>query len=139
AAMYSATGVRAPWYTSGSHMWNGTAPNLKAMPTIMKAAPNHSGIPFSSGSEVIAEAMSWNCRLPVTPYTHEIPYSRQPDAIEPSTKYFIADSAPLFDFLSNATSAYCESDSNSSPRYIVNRPFADIITIMPSRPKMPMT
>ena len=66
-ARYSVTGVRAPSYTSGSHMWNGTAPNLNAMPTIMNARPNHSGRLFKPGSALSAAAISWNCSEPVTP------------------------------------------------------------------------
>ena len=34
------TGVGAPSYTSGAHMWNGAAETLKANPTIRKANPN---------------------------------------------------------------------------------------------------
>ncbi|KAG1448897.1 hypothetical protein G6F57_016743 [Rhizopus arrhizus] len=37
--MNSAIGAGAPWYTSGSHMWNGAAPSLKATPAIMNTAP----------------------------------------------------------------------------------------------------
>src|SRR5436190_4108468 len=32
------TGVGAPWYTSGAHIWNGAAGTLKPNPTIMSAA-----------------------------------------------------------------------------------------------------
>ncbi len=48
-------------------MWNGTAPNLKAMPTIMNAMPNHSGMPLISGFSRSAAAISWNCSTPVEP------------------------------------------------------------------------
>src|SRR5438067_13778481 len=33
AAMNPVTGVGEPWYTSGVHMWNGTAATLKPSPT----------------------------------------------------------------------------------------------------------
>ena len=36
----AATGVGAPSYTSGVHMWNGTAETLKARPDRMKTMPN---------------------------------------------------------------------------------------------------
>ena len=72
-ATYIVTGERAPWYTSGSHMWNGTAPNLKAMPTMMNAIPNQSGRLFIAGSLTSAAAISVNWILPVTPYTQEMP------------------------------------------------------------------
>ena len=32
-AKKAVTGVGAPWYTSGAHMWNGAAAILKATPT----------------------------------------------------------------------------------------------------------
>src|SRR5688572_8510501 len=35
----SVTAVGAPEYTSGTHMWNGTAPNLNATPTTMNTTP----------------------------------------------------------------------------------------------------
>jgi hypothetical protein len=38
----SVIGVGAPWYTSGSHMWNGAAPSLKAMPQTMNTIPVNS-------------------------------------------------------------------------------------------------
>ena len=77
--------------------------------------------------------------MPVTPYTIEKPYSSVPEAIAPSTKYFIADSAATPESRSNATIAYSESDSSSTPRYTVSRLPAEIITITPSsatRPRM---
>ena len=36
------TTVGAPSYTSGIHMWNGTAPSLKARPATMNTRPNTS-------------------------------------------------------------------------------------------------
>src|SRR5687767_5977222 len=38
AAMNPVTGVGAPWYTSGVHMWNGTAATLNENPTARRAA-----------------------------------------------------------------------------------------------------
>jgi hypothetical protein len=34
-ARNSVIAVGAPWYTSGTHMWKGTAPSLKPTPTTM--------------------------------------------------------------------------------------------------------
>ena len=39
ADMNPVTGEGAPWYTSGVHMWKGTAATLKAKPTSMRAKP----------------------------------------------------------------------------------------------------
>ena len=45
-AMNAVTGVGAPWYTSGVHMWNGTAATLKPSPTRRSAKPA-SSVPCS--------------------------------------------------------------------------------------------
>ena len=37
--MNAVAGVGEPWYTSGVHMWNGTAATLKPSPTISRAKP----------------------------------------------------------------------------------------------------
>ena len=37
--MNAVTGVGAPWYTSGVHMWNGAAATLKPSPTSRNAKP----------------------------------------------------------------------------------------------------
>src|SRR5579862_1614140 len=37
--MNAVTGVGAPWYASGVHMWNGAADALKPSPTITIASP----------------------------------------------------------------------------------------------------
>ena len=61
-----------------------------------------------------------------------MPYSSIPEAMAPSTKYFIADSAATPFSRSNATMAYSESDMSSTPMYTVSRLFADTSTKMPS-------
>ncbi len=38
-ATISVTAVGAPWYTSGTHMWKGTTPSLKARPATMNTRP----------------------------------------------------------------------------------------------------
>ncbi len=45
----------------------------------------------------------------------DMPYSSVPEAIAPSTKYFMADSAATPESRSNATIAYTESASSSTP------------------------
>src|SRR6266508_1094384 len=66
AAMKAVTGVGAPWYTSGVHMWKGTAATLKQNPTASRATP------ASSTDELIwvvavARAMAARLVLPVAP------------------------------------------------------------------------
>src|SRR4028118_2064392 len=39
AAMNAVTGVGEPWYTSGVHVWNGTAATLKPKPPSRRARP----------------------------------------------------------------------------------------------------
>ena len=68
-----------------------------------------------------------------------MPYSSEPDAIAPSTKYFMADSAETAESRLNATSVYCDSASTSRPRYIVSMLCAEIMIMMPSRPNRPST
>ncbi|KAG1165754.1 hypothetical protein G6F35_018598 [Rhizopus arrhizus] len=63
--MNSAIGAGAPWYTSGSHMWNGAAPSLKATPAIMNTAPVISSTRSSECG--MASRMTSRCRLPVAP------------------------------------------------------------------------
>ena len=53
--------------------------------------------------------------MPVMPYSTDMPYSSVPEAMAPSTKYFIAASAPTADSRSKATMAYSDSDSSSTP------------------------
>ena len=48
AAKKAVTGVGDPSYTSGVHMWNGTAETLKAIPAIRKTKPNSSPSPALS-------------------------------------------------------------------------------------------
>ena len=63
---YRVTAVGAPWYTSGTHMWNGTAPNLKATPATRNARPTHSIREPASAPPIVA-CRSPMFRLPVTP------------------------------------------------------------------------
>ena len=45
--MSSVIAVGAPWYTSGTHMWYGTAPSLNAMADTTNTRPNSSSTLFS--------------------------------------------------------------------------------------------
>src|SRR5437660_11678462 len=51
--MNAVTGIGAPWYTSGVHMWNGAAETLNAKPTPMSTTPR-----INNGLEADALA-SW--------------------------------------------------------------------------------
>ena len=56
----------------------------------------------------------------------DMPYSSVPDAMEPKTKYLMADSAATPESRSNATMAYRHSDMSSRPKYRVIKLPADI-------------
>ena len=58
------TGVGAPSYTSGVHMWNGAADTLKARPQIRNTRPNT--MPMEAGP-CTAPAMSANRVEPAKP------------------------------------------------------------------------
>src|SRR5580698_3245071 len=68
AAMKPVTGDGAPWYTSGVHMWNGTAATLKAKPTSTRARPARSS-PLVSTTFLDRKSAIWVRLLdPVAPY-----------------------------------------------------------------------
>jgi len=83
-------GVGAPSYTSGAHMWNGTAAILKPMPAATRISAS-----ISQGSRPRAATASASARrfvVPDMPYRIEIPYRRMPRENAPSRKYFTAAS-----------------------------------------------
>src|SRR6266704_5174107 len=84
-AMNAVTGVGAPSYTSGAHMWNGTAATLNANPTSSSARPAGSMTPVPPSPTWTP--MSVRFVVPVAPYTNAMPYRRNPDANAPSRKY----------------------------------------------------
>src|SRR5215211_746778 len=54
--MKAVTAVGEPWYTSGVHIWKGTAAILKPSPTRIKAAPmvrSRLGVPFDAMEDTI--------------------------------------------------------------------------------------
>ncbi len=66
-------------------MWNGTAPNLKAMATTTNDAARMNPSPGSSPSRDDSAPSS---SVPAMPYITDMPYSSVPEAMAPSTKYF---------------------------------------------------
>src|SRR3978361_1944284 len=86
-AKNTVTGVGAPSYTSGVHMWNGTADTLNANPTSTNT------IPTTNPGVALFGCTSSSCNdvrsmVPENPYTREIPYSSRPEARPLRTKYF---------------------------------------------------
>ncbi len=72
-AMNPVTGVGAPSYTSGVHMWNGTAATLKPKPISSRAMP-----PSSIGCTCRFSATIWPAIIgslvePVAPYSSAMP------------------------------------------------------------------
>src|SRR3984957_6785998 len=102
-AKNTVTDVGAPSYTSGVHMWNGTADTLNASPTSTNTIPTTrpgdalSGFTSSSCSEV-------KSMVPENPYTSEMPYSSRPEDRQLRTKYFRPASADRRSSRANAAS-----------------------------------
>jgi hypothetical protein len=83
-------GVGAPSYTSGAHMWNGTAAILNPMPATTRMTAR-----MSRGSDscpASAVAISRRLVVPERPYISDMPYSRSPRENAPSRKYLTAAS-----------------------------------------------
>ena len=128
----SVIGVGAPSYTSGTHMWYGTAPSLNAIPETTNTRPNNCSRWLSPLAVSVACATRSRSSEPVAPYSIDMPYSSMPEASAPSTKYFIAASAGPGRSRCEATSAYSASDCSSRPRYSVMKLPAAIMISMPS-------
>ena len=91
ADMNAVTGVGAPWYTSGVHMWNGAAETLNANPI---ASSDHREQrdrqrPRPAGERARHPAIFV---VPVAPYAIATPYRKNAEANAPSRKYFTAAS-----------------------------------------------
>ncbi len=72
AAIIKVTAVGAPWYTSGTHMWNGTTPSLNAKPQTTKTKPKT--ITWCLiWPEATALKTAPNSKLPVAPYNMDKP------------------------------------------------------------------
>src|SRR3990172_9467464 len=128
-AISAVTLVGAPWYTSGAHMWNGTAEVLKPKPTSSRPSPI-----ARSGSYPRPAAAAIRSRLvaPVAPYTRAMPYSINDDANAPSRKYFIDASPETSSRLNRPASTYRDSDISSSARNTTIRSAAIASSIMPA-------
>ena len=70
--MNAVTEVGAPWYTSGVHMWNGTAATLKPNPTITSIKAMRI-IESSRPRASTAAAISTRRVLPAAPKMSEMP------------------------------------------------------------------
>src|SRR6266487_591190 len=78
-------GVGAPSYTSGAHMWNGTAAILNPTPatTRITASTRRRSLSCPANSGAIARRLV----VPDRPYMIDMPYSRIPSEKAPSRKY----------------------------------------------------
>src|SRR5450759_3332559 len=88
--MKAVIGVGAPSYTSGVHMWNGTAAILKPKPTSTRTSATMTGsvccaaTNFDSPAETPAKVV-W----PVKPNSKLKPYNMIVEVNAPNKKYFI--------------------------------------------------
>ena len=103
--MNAVTGVGAPWYTSGVHMWNGTAGDLEA------EADEEQGEPGEQRALLEQRVLARGTRaipvsdvVPVAPYTSAMPYRKIADENAPSTKYLMPASCDASRRRSNAAS-----------------------------------
>ena len=105
------TEVGDPSYTSGAHIWNGTAEILNAKPTSMKTMPNVKAYSF----EFSLEAIKSKLVDPVKPYINEHPYNNKPEDKALKTKYFNPASEDLILSLLKVAKTYNANDCNSRP------------------------
>ena len=105
------TDVGEPSYTSGAHIWKGTADILNDRPTRIKTSPKT--LPVDEEkifSEIILKFVD-----PVKPYIKEHPYNNRPEDKALSTKYFKPASDDWSLFLLNAARTYNDKDWSSNP------------------------
>ena len=60
-------GVGAPWYTSGTHIWKGTTPNLNARPATRKTVPKTRAARLATSPTATRRASSLMSSVPVAP------------------------------------------------------------------------
>src|SRR5437660_5703543 len=85
--MNAVTGIGAPWYTSGVHIWNGAAETLKAKPTPISTMPRiKSGLLDAELPRTVA--ILGISVVPDAPYTSAIPYRTNALANPPTRRYF---------------------------------------------------
>ena len=106
------TEVGEPWYTSGVHMWKGTAETLKARPTSMKTIPKI----VPTLKSLLLFAIPSRLVVPVKPYIKEQPYKRRPEESALRTKYLTPASEDFILSLSIEAKMYNASDCNSNPK-----------------------
>src|SRR5690349_3438741 len=81
-----ATGVGAPWYTSGAQNWNGTMVTLKPRPTTINAIrPKANNTERSPAAK--ASPSRYISVVPAKPNTRLKPYNITVDATVPNRKY----------------------------------------------------
>src|SRR3954465_12971041 len=87
-------GVGAPSYTSGAHMWNGTAAILNPTPatTRMTARTRRGSRSCPANTGAIARRPV----VPDNPYMIDMPYRRMPSENAPRRKYLTAASFDLW-------------------------------------------
>ena len=124
------TGVGAPSYVSGAHVWNGTALTLNAKPTMTNTTPITS-MPPSLPLPVTTWPMAVSLVLPVAPYSRLIPYSITALANTPSKKYLTPASLLLRSRLRHAAIMYAGIDRNSRAMKTLIKSRADAIITMP--------
>ena len=90
-AIMSVAAVGAPWYTSGTHMWNGTTPSLNAKPATTNTKPKTNTWCFTWPLAITLKTVAKSSD-PVAPYNMDMPYNKKPEAMAPKTKYFMAAS-----------------------------------------------
>ena len=131
-AMKAVTGLGEPSYTSGVHMWNGTAATLKASPTKSRTMPAIS-VPSLTSTRVARKAwMPSSDVVPVAPYTSATPYKKIAEENAPSTKYLMPASSERARVRSYAARTYSGIDSTSSATNTTMRSFAPAMTNMPA-------
>src|ERR687898_395991 len=130
--MNAVTGVGAPWYTSGVHMWNGTAATLNPRPTRSSPRPMSSTPSSSSVLAARKREMPVSEVVPVAPYTSATPYRNTADEKAPSTKYLIPASWDARRRRSNAASTYSGIERISSARNTTTRSLAVVIASIPA-------
>src|SRR5438309_6478708 len=83
-------GVGAPSYTSGAHMWNGTAAILNPTPATRRITASTRRLSCSCPANTVAIERKFV--VPERPYSSDIPYSRIPRENAPRRKYLTAAS-----------------------------------------------
>ena len=122
-------------YTSGTHIWNGTAPNLNAMATTINTIPNFNNhsLACSLKAEAKTEAKSRGTGSAVN---HGNTLEQQ--AGSQRAQYESISAQPQQSSRNRgagAIVAYSDKDNNSKPIYAVRKCAALTMTLMPNRGK----